>query len=150
MSDRALSLSKTRSPRNSLLAAGILVAIVAVLVGFHGTTMVLSAMSLGASTEIAAKPEAAKPNGVQAAKLNSVPAAQANPTPANPTPTTVEPAQPAETSVEPIENPTGVAAAARAKALAEMDDVSPREPDARPANSRRQFRANRADKHKVY
>jgi len=32
MSDTAVSLSKTRSPRNSLLAAGILVVIAAVLI----------------------------------------------------------------------------------------------------------------------
>ena len=162
MSDRAVSLRKTRSPRNSLLAAGILVAIVAVLIGFHGVTMVLSAMSLGASTEVAAKPEAAKPNIVQAAKPDtakpdsaksaSIQPARDGPKPL-PAPLPVEsppPVQPTAAISEPVENPTGMAAAAKAKAQAEMDGALPRDSDARPAASRRQFRATRADKHKVY
>ncbi len=151
MSDRAASLSRTRSPRNSLLAAGILVAIVAVLVGFHGVTMVLSAMSLGAYTENAAKPDAAKANSVQAAMPDSLKSSRVQPV------REISLSRPVEAVSEPlavadaertVENPS-VVAAAKAKAQAEMSRDLPAAAAASQA-PRRQFRATRSDKHKVY
>jgi hypothetical protein len=129
MSDRSLNVDKTRRPRNSLLAVGLLVAIIAVLVGFHGVTMVLSAITLSAGADATEKVSAIAPR--HEAALPPVKSSEAPP------------------AAVPVPNPTGVAAAAKAKAQAEMSERQDlqSEPEDRP---RRSFRPPRVEMHKVY
>ena len=134
MSDRSLNIDKTRRPRNSLLAAGLLVAIIAVLVGFHGVTMVLSAMTLSGGADATQKPANVAPR--RDAALPPVKSSDAPP------------------AAVPVPNPTGVAAAAKAKAQAEMSErqeleLEPQESEPRD-RPRRSFRPPRAEMHKVY
>jgi hypothetical protein len=139
MLDYAFKIDPTRSPRNSPLAFGVLVVMIAVLVGFHGVTMVLSTVSLGASTERATKWHNAPPRNIL------TPAAK----PSEPTVaaiTTVPTATPAA-PVAPSEF-QGLAAAAKAKAQAEMDELEGE--GAMEPPQRRRYRAPRPQRHKVY
>ena len=150
------SSDPTRRPGNSLIAAGLLAAVAAVLVGFHGTTMVLSAMSLSAQAPAEGKARWGQSDAPRVAHTNAQPVpAPARPAESSPPPAAV-PAPPAEygeaaPGAVPAA-PTGVAAAAKAKALAEMEmepdeAEAEEEPRRRP---RRSYRAPRVDKHKVY
>jgi hypothetical protein len=130
----------TRRPRNSLIAAGLLVAVGSVLIGFHGTTMVLALVSpVEQEQSKAASKDPRVPEGDPKATHGVTDPSVDRQTRA---------AQPP---------PTGIAAAAKAKALAEMDAMEPRELEAqqqqeeRPRRKpRRIHRVPRVDKHKVY
>ena len=139
MPDHAFKIDSTRSPRNSPLAFGVLVVMIAVLVGFHGMTMVLSTVPLGASTERAAKwPDAPARNIPIPAAKPSEPTVAA--TTAVPTATPAAPVSPSEFQ--------GLAAAAKAKAQAEMDELEGE--GAMEPPQRRRYRAPRPQLHKVY
>jgi hypothetical protein len=138
------SSDPTRRPRNSIIAAGLLVAVASVLIGFHGTTMVLSAVSPVAEHETS--------------ETRAAPDRLGSPRPAHSRQHDARNvAGPAPDAVPPS---TGVAAAAKAKALAEMEAMEPgglealHEQAEEPAQERRRprrfHRAPRPDKHKVY
>jgi hypothetical protein len=165
MSDRSYSLDKTRRPRNSLLAAGLLIATIAVLAGFHVTTMVLSATSLSADAERSSKRRDPPPRGEasvpavtprDAATVTPAvpvpPAAAAVParaTPATAAPVTATPVTAAPAPAAP--DAVGIAAAAKAKAQAELDaaeESAPEEQRREPV--RRRSRPPRVEMHKVY
>jgi hypothetical protein len=134
----------TRRPRNSLIAAGLLVAVGSVLIGFHGTTMVLALVSPVEQEQSKA-----------ASKDPRVPEGDPKATHGVTDPSVDRQTRADESSAKPP--PTGIAAAAKAKALAEMDAMEPRELEAqqqqeeRPRRTpRRIHRVPRVDKHKVY
>jgi len=134
MPDPAAQIDKTRRPQNSLLAAGLLIAVVAVLIGFHAVTMMLGVATLSGEADRTAKPRTAPPR-VEVAAPVAAPAEA-----------------PREAVVQvPAEPPAGIAAAAKAKAQAEMSEFQPSgaNPDAQD-QPRRRYRAPRPEMHKVY
>lgn len=126
------------------LAAG-LVAIAALLVGFQGATTVLTIAEYGAS----AKRSESKSGETRLANLQTerrpVDAVQ----PVRPEPVPVEP-QAAAPEEQPAAS-TGIAAAAKARALAEIEAMEEQaQPSAPPPRVKRTHRAPRIDKHRVY
>jgi hypothetical protein len=140
--------------RSSLVIAGALVALTALLVGFQGASMLVTVAQLGAS---APKPQPAKSH---ASLVPQTPLAAVKPNEPAPAPKVSAPVSepvPAPTASEQVpvqtvtDNQAGVAAAAKAKAQAEMDTMGPT-PDesALPQEPRRRYRAPRPELHRVY
>lgn len=125
------------------LGAG-LVAIAAPLVGFQGATTVLTIAEYGASAKRESKPGETRLANLQPER-RAVDAVQ----PVRPEPVPVEP-QAAAPEEQPAAS-TGIAAAAKAKALAEIEAMEEQaQPSAPPPRVKRNYRAPRVDKHRIY
>jgi hypothetical protein len=132
------------------LAAG-LVAIAALLVGFQGATTVMTIAEYGAS----AKRSESKAGETRLANLQTERRAVDVAQPAKPEPAAAEPQTAAEPqAAAPEEQPaysTGIAAAAKAKALAEIEAMEEQaQPSAPAPRVKRTYRAPRVDKHRIY
>ena len=151
------------SPEQARLVAVVLVALTALLVGFQGASTLLTVTQLGASTPKATSaprshaslvPQApvpvikpAEPKAAEPAAAPTITAGEEAPSAGGPTPV---PGEQAAAQVV-ADNQSGTAAAAKAKAQAEMDAMGPM-PDetALPQEPRRRYRAPRPELHKVY
>ena len=126
------------------LGAG-LVAIAALLVGFQGATTVLTIAEYGAS----AKRSESKPGETRLANLQPERRAVDAVQPVRPEPAPAEP-QAAAPEEQPAAS-TGIAAAAKAKALAEIEAMEERaQRSTPPPRVKRTYRAPRVDKHRIY
>lgn len=125
------------------LGAG-LVAIAALLVGFQGATTVLTIAEYGAS----AKRSESKAGETRLANLQTRHRAVEAVQPVRPEPAPAEP-QAAAPEEQPAAS-TGIAAAAKAKALAEIEAMEEQAQSAPPPRVKRTYRAPRVDKHRIY
>jgi hypothetical protein len=125
------------------LGAG-LVAIAALLVGFQGATTVLTIAEYGAS----AKRSESKAGETRLAHLQTRHRAVEAVQPVRPEPAPAEP-QAAAPEEQPAAS-TGIAAAAKAKALAEIEAMEEQAQSAPPPRVKRTYRAPRVDKHRIY
>jgi cell division protein FtsN len=138
------------------LAAFAFAAVIAVLVGFQGASMLVTVTQLGATPPKAPAP---KSHASLVPRTPAVPVKPEEPMPApKPSERASEPAPaPAprastQASAEIVtDNQAGIAAAAKARAQAEMDAME-QEPDERVPRreQRRRYRAPPVDKHRVY
>jgi hypothetical protein len=120
-----------------VLATSFLVAIVAVLVGFLASTMMLGMTTLGGEAERNTKLRPAPPRSEAA-----VPVAKPAQASASVADVVAAPAVPANAE------PLGIAAAAKAKAQAELEAMADDPPAPEPV--RRRARVPRVELHKVY
>ena len=132
------------------VTAFALVAVTALLVGFQGVSMVLTFTRFGADT---VKPPAVPANVRPRPDVAVRPDTAVRP--AEPVePVAARPAEPNERAAvsNGAQNPTGIAAAAKAKAQAELDarDAAPDDDDAPPRERQRRVRSPRPDLHRVY
>jgi hypothetical protein len=143
------------SPEHARIAAAVLVALTALLVGFHGASTLMTLTQLGAGPPKASQPPRSHASLVPQPPVPVIkPAEQRAPTisAGEEIPTPAE--QPRQsTAQQPVEvvvdDQSGIAAAAKAKAQAEMDAMEDR-PDRPPPERRRRYRAPRPELHKVY
>lgn len=155
------------SPEQARIAAIALIALTAVLVGFHGASTLLTVTQLGVGSTKAAPP---KPHAslvpqppvptIKPSEPVSPPAPRASePAPDEPAPASTAAsdtkASPTAADTTPMptvpDNQVGVAAAAKAQARAEMEAMGGRfEQDMPPPEQRRRYRAPRQELHKVY
>jgi hypothetical protein len=147
------------SPEQARIAAVVLVALTALLVGFQGASTLVTLTQLGASPPKASQPPRShaslvpqppvpvvKPAEEKAPEsAPTVSAGEETPVPAE------QPEQPAaQQSVQVLaDDQSNIAAAAKAKAQAEMDAMAD-QPDEPPRERRRRYRAPRPELHKVY
>jgi hypothetical protein len=146
------------SPEHARIVAVTLVALTALLVGFHGVSTLMTLTQLGANPPKDSRPRShaslvpQPPVSVikPAQERTSEPAPTINAGEEIPAPAE----QPAQSAAQqPLQvvpdSSIGVAAAAKAKAQAEMDAMDDR-PDQPPLERGRRYRAPRPELHKVY
>jgi hypothetical protein len=145
------------SPEQARIVAVVLVALTALLVGFQGASTLVTVTQLGATPPQASAP---KSHASLAPPTHAVPVKPVKPDEPMPAPKTSEPASApvpappagAQTPREIVtDNQSGIAAAAKAKAQAEMDAMAGAPDDnAPPRETRRRYRPPPIDKHRVY
>ena len=146
------------SPEHARILAVALVALTALLVGFQGASTLLTVTQLGASPPKATSAPRSHASLVPQAPLPVIKPSE----PAAPAPTIAAgedapaasgpaPAPAEQTTAQVVtDNPAGIAAALRAKAQAEMDELGPMAGENAPPEPRRRYRAPRPELHKVY
>jgi hypothetical protein len=150
------------SPEQARIVGVALIALTAVLVGFQGASTLVTMTQLGASPPKASQPPRSHASlvpqpPVPVIKPNEQKASEPAPTISAGEETPAEPLQQSAAQQQPTQvvpdDQSGAAAAARAKARAEMDAMGPQfdEQEAAPRpEPRRRYRAPRPELHKVY
>ena len=148
------------SPEQARIVAVVLVALTALLVGFHGASTLVTVTQLGASPPKTSQPPRSHASLVPQPPVPVIkPAEEKPPEPAPTISAGEETSAPAEqpeqsTAQQPLQvvadDQSNIAAAAKAKAQAEMDAMEDRPNEVRPPDRRRRYRAPRPELHKVY
>ena len=149
------------SPEQARIVGVVLIALTALLVGFQGASTLVTMTQLGASPPKASQPARSHASLVPQPPVPVIkPAEQKASEPAptisageeTPAEQPQQPAAPQQPAQVVADDQSGVAAAAKAKARAEMDAMGPQldEQDAPPRQERRRYRAPRPELHKVY
>jgi hypothetical protein len=145
------------SPEQARIVAVVLVALTALLVGFQGASTLVTVTQLGASPPKASQPPRSHASLVPQPPVPVIkPERTPEPAPTisagEETPASAE-QQEQSTAQQPMQvvadDQSNIAAAAKAKAQAEMDAMGDR-PDEPPPERRRRYRAPRPELHKVY
>jgi hypothetical protein len=150
--------------RGRIVVAAALVGTTAILVGFQGASTLLTVTQIGASAEkpkaprshasLVPKPPlpAIKPDAPKEAELRATGSASA-PRAGEDARAAPQPSAGEQAAQVVTDNQPGIAAALKAKAMAEMDAMElPPDEDARPVRERprKRYRAPRPELHKVY